>query len=160
MHLEISQIISQIIAFLIMLWVLKRYAWKPLLTVLEERRNKIQAEFQTIEEQKKANEDLANDYREKLKDIDNQARAKIQEGIEEGRKLSLEIQQEAHDTAKAIVLKTQTDMQKEVHKARLQLRNELVNMTLAASRKIIHASLDSEAENKLVADFVDQTEVS
>lgn len=160
MHLEISQIISQIIAFLIMLWVLKRYAWKPLLAVLEERRNKIQAEFQTIEEQKKANEDLANDYREKLKDIDNQARAKIQEGIEEGRKLSLEIQQEAHDTAKAIVLKTQTDMQKEVHKARLQLRNELVNMTLAASRKIIHASLDSEAENKLVADFVDQTEVS
>lgn len=156
MHLEISQIVSQIFAFLIMLWVLKRYAWKPLLSILEERRNKIQAEFQSIDEQKKANETLLNEYREKLKNIDHQARVKIQEGIKEGEKKSLQIQNEAHETAKAIILKAQSDLQNEINKAKLQLRKEIVGMTLSATQKIIGEKLSSQKENKLVADFVDQ----
>lgn len=156
MHLEISQIISQIIAFLIMFWVLKRYAWKPLLTLLEERRKKIQAEFDAIEEQKKGNESLLKEYQNRLNDIDNQSRVKMSQAIEEGRKQALDIQNDAHESARAIILKAQSDLQNEVNKARQQLRNEIVTMTLAAAQKVIHEKLDSEKENKLVTDFIDK----
>lgn len=160
MHLEIGQIVSQIIAFLIMLWILKRYAWKPLLGILEERRDKIKTDFQTIENQKKANDNLLDEYRSKLKEIDNQARTKMQEGIDEGRKKAVEIQNQAHDEAKAIISKAKADLQKEIVKARQQLKNDIVNLTMKATTKIIGDKLDTAKENQLVADVIDKTEVN
>lgn len=52
LDLDLGQIIVQIIGFLAMLWILKRYGWKPLLDLLDARRQKIQSEFDSIEEKK------------------------------------------------------------------------------------------------------------
>ncbi len=52
MNIEISQVITQIIGFLITVWLLKRFAWKPLLSMMDERRQKIKDEFQRIEDEK------------------------------------------------------------------------------------------------------------
>src|SRR5947199_59849 len=102
MNIELSQILSQIIAFLITLWILKKFAWKPLMGVMDERRNKIKSEFDYIENQKTEVKKLADEYEERLANADAKARIKIQEAIDEGRKISQEIQDESHNQAKEI----------------------------------------------------------
>lgn len=52
MEVEVGQVVSQIIAFLILLAVLKRFAWGPLLQLLEEREERIRSEFDTIAKHK------------------------------------------------------------------------------------------------------------
>ena len=49
LKIEIPQLITHIIGFLIALWILKRYAWKPLLALLDERRERIKNGFAEIE---------------------------------------------------------------------------------------------------------------
>ena len=58
MNFHIAQILTQIIGFLVALWILKRYAWKPLLGILDERRAKISGELDTIEQEKGRVEEL------------------------------------------------------------------------------------------------------
>ena len=53
MGLELGQIITHIIGFVIAVIVLKKFAWKPILSMLEERRNKIKSEFDSIKEEHK-----------------------------------------------------------------------------------------------------------
>lgn len=156
MRIEIGQIITQIISFLVMLWVLKRFAWKPLLSIMEQRRNRIQSDFDTIAEKNKQADALIQEYNDKLKEIDIVAQDKIKEAIEEGKKRAQAIQDEGHAKARALFNKTQEDLQKEIHRSKIQLKNELVNMTIAATENILKTNLDKEKQKNLISEFVEQ----
>lgn len=157
MRVEIGQIVTQIISFLVMFWVLKRYAWKPLLGLLDDRKNKIVSELDHIELQKKEISRLNDEYNEKIKDLDALARTKIQEAIKEGKEIASEIQQDAHAKAKSIISQAQIDLQGEVLKAKEQLRNEIVNMTILAAEKILSSKLSGKEDQKdLMADFINK----
>ena len=87
MDLDIKEILIQIVAFLLMLWVLKKFGWKPLLNVMEERKKAIQSEFDAIAEARKETEMLAKSYQDKLSTIDAEGRLKIQEAVRQGQKI-------------------------------------------------------------------------
>jgi F-type H+-transporting ATPase subunit b len=156
MGLEFGQIITQIIGFLIAVIILKKFAWKPLLSMLEERRNKIKTEFDNIGEERKKTEKLSADYQTKLKEIDSLARVKIQEAAREGQKMANEIKEGARKEAKEIVTKTREEIGRDLEKANVQLRDDVVNMALQLTEKLIAEKLDEEKDKKMVARFVDE----
>ncbi|HKZ22772.1 MAG TPA: F0F1 ATP synthase subunit B [candidate division Zixibacteria bacterium] len=159
MHLEWQQVITQIVGFLIALWVLKKFAWRPLLGVLEERKEKIKSEFGKIEEDRKKAQILLEQYQEKLKEIDAEARVRIQEVVNEGRKIAAEIKQQAQAEAKEVLSKAQAEITRELAKAKVQLKNDIVSMALAATEKIIDEKLDEKKDRKLIADFIEELEI-
>jgi F-type H+-transporting ATPase subunit b len=159
-NLEISQILSQVIAFLITVWVLKRFAWKPLLGLMEERQKKIKSEFDEIKNQKEKMRRQAQEYNEKMAQIETQARIRIQEGVQEGLKVAREIQNEAHKQARDILNKAQEEVEREIEKAKVQLKNNLVNIAIAVTQKIIKEKLDSEKDKKLIAEFINDVELN
>lgn len=158
MGLEIGQIVTQIIGFLLALWILKKFAWKPLLKIMEQRRQKIASEFDHLDKQKDQMEKLVSDYEAKLKDIDNLARAKILEAASEGQKMASEIKENARKEAKDFLDKAKERLQREVDMAKVQLRDDLVEMTLRVTEKILKEKLDQEKDKRLIADFIDEVE--
>ncbi len=158
MDLEYKQIISQIIAFLIMLWILKRFAWKPLLQIMEERRQHIKAEFEAIDNQKLDIKKLQADYEATLKGIDAEARTRLQEGVNEGRKIAQEIQQAARVQSQEIIKKANDEIKQEVSKAKIQLKNQVVDLTMQATGKIIQKSMDQNNQKELVTEFLKDAE--
>lgn len=159
MDIEISQILTQIVAFLIMLWVLKKYGWKPLLDVLDERRKTIEGEFAAIAKKKEEAEQLNDRYNEKLRDIETEARHKIQEAVLHGQKIAKEIQEEVQAQAKEVMLKAHSEVQEEIGKAKKQLKNDLVNMSVSIAEKILKEKLDEKHQKKLIDEFVSETEL-
>jgi F-type H+-transporting ATPase subunit b len=155
MGLEIGQIVTHIIGFLIAVFLLKKFAWKPLLSILEERRSKIKSEFDSIDKEKKKVDDLLSDYQAKLKEIDSLARVKIQEAAREGQKLANEIKENARGESKDILTRAREEIQRDVDKAKVQLKDDLVNMTMRATEKLIRERLDEEKDKKLIAEFID-----
>jgi F-type H+-transporting ATPase subunit b len=158
MGLEIGQIVTQIIGFLLALWILKKFAWKPLLKIMEQRKQKIASEFEHIDKQKEKMENLVTDYEAKLKDIDNLARAKILEAASEGQKMASEIKENARKEAKEFLDRAKERLQREVDMAKVQLRDDLVEMTLRVTEKILKEKLDQEKDKRLIADFIDEVE--
>ncbi len=154
MNIEYAQIFTQIISFLIVLWVLKRYAWKPLLTVLEDREKKIQTEFDTIDNQKKENERLLQLYQEKLQNADKEIKELLKEGRESGLKLAKEIEDKATGEAKKIIAQTKEEVQKEIVKAKSQLKEEMVKITLMATEKVMKEQMNSDKQKTLVEEFI------
>ncbi len=158
MKLELGQVVTQIISFLFMLWILKKYAWKPLFNVLEARKSKIKKDFEAIEAQQLEVESIKKEYIEKLKQVDAYARIKTQEGIDQGKQAALQIQKEAHAQAKALIVQAQSDLQKEIREAKLQLKSEVANMAIMAAEKVIGQNLNDPQQKRLVLDFIEQME--
>lgn len=155
MNLEWQQILTHLLGFAIAVWLLKRYAWGPLLSIMEERRNKIVDEFKHIEDEKENVARLSSKYEEKLKDIDNERRAKIVEAVEEGKKVAAEIKADAQQEIKDLHAKAKADLEREVAKAKVQLRDEMIALTMSAAEKVIDEKLTDDKHRQLIGRFID-----
>jgi len=155
LNLEIQQILTQALGFLILLFILKKIAWKPLLSLLDERREKITSEFQTIDRTKSELLRLEQDYKARLADIDALARQRIQEAISEGQRISVEIQEKAREESKNILNKAKENIELEVAKARVELRNQVATLAIKAAEKLIKVELTEERHKRLVTEFID-----
>ena len=156
MNLEIQQILTQAIGFLVLLFILKKIAWKPLLSLLDERREKISSEFRNIERTKSELSRLEQDYKARLAEIEAQARQKIQEAIAEGQRIAVEVQEKAREEGKNILNKAKDNIELEVAKARVELRNQVASLAIRAAEKVIKEELSEERHKRLVNEFIDE----
>ena len=158
MNIEWQLLITHSISFLITLWILKRYAWGPLLSLIAERREKIVGEFETIEREKEKADALNAQYEEKLREIDNERRTKIVEAVNEGKKIAEEIQTSARNEAQELRQKSKSELEREVAKAKVQLKNDMVSLALAATEKLLSEKLEEAQHRKLIGDYIDELE--
>jgi F-type H+-transporting ATPase subunit b len=158
MNIELAQVVTHIIGFLITVWLLKKFAWKPLLSMMEERRQKIKDEFKRIDDEKAAADELKADYEGKLKNIDAERRQKIAEAVNEANKMASDIKLSAQEEARGIISRTTEQLERDVAKAKVQLKEEMVTITLTAAEKILHEKLDEKKERELIGKFIDNIE--
>ena len=151
----IGQLVTHIIGFLIVFWILKKFAWRPLLNVMDERRNKITSELEKIEEMNREAEKRREEYESRIRSIEGEARERINAAVNEGRQVASEIQDNARKDAEKIREKARATIEIEVAKARQELREEVVQLTLLATEKIIHEHLDEDKHRRLITEFVD-----
>jgi F-type H+-transporting ATPase subunit b len=156
MKVEIDQIITQIISFLIILWILSRYAWKPLVKLLDERKQRIHSEQVAIDTQRKELDDLTKEYQQKLKQLDAEAQSKVAALIEEAKLQAEAIQAQAKQQARAILLQTQADLHKEILAAQVKMKNELVAISIACAEKLLEKNLDGDEQKKYAAACIEQ----
>lgn len=156
MNIEWQLLVTHSISFLITLWILKRYAWVPLLSLIEERREKIAGEFATIEREKENANQLNAQYEAKLREIDGERRAKIVEAVNEGKKIADEIRSGAKTEAQELRQKSKSELEREVAKAKVQLKDDMVSLALAATEKLLSEKLDETRHRKLIGDYIDE----
>ena len=153
-----AQVITTIITFLLVMWVLTKFGFKPAVEVAEARQKEISQSFENIDKKVADAERRLNEYEEKLKHIDEEARERQNKAIDEGRKMAEEIVSKARKDAEDITTKAKEAMDMEIEKARVQLRQDTVEMTLAATGKLLSAELDDDKHRQLVESFVKELE--
>lgn len=158
MNLEWQQLATHALGFLITLWILKKFAWGPLLAIMEERRSSIANEFQRIDDEKAKAARLSADYEQKLKEIDAERRAKLVEAVNEGKKIAEDLKAHARAEAQEITAKTKSELENEVKKARVHLKNEMIAITMTATEKIIREKLDDQKHRQLIGAIIDGAE--
>jgi F-type H+-transporting ATPase subunit b len=153
-----GEVFVQLIAFLIVFFALKAAAWKPILKALESRREKIRTGLEDIEISKKEVESLKTTYQNQQARIEEEARAKLQDAVDEGRKVAKELQEKARLDARAVLDKAKEDIQLEAEKAKISLRNEIADLTVSATERLIQKKMDEKKDRDLVLDFIKEVE--
>ena len=156
--LSANEIVAQAISFLLLLTLLRIFAWKKLLKLLDDRRERIASEFKKIEDTQAAVDRMKSGYDKKLANIEAESRAKIQEAIAEGKKVSQEIRESARQEARAILDKAQENIANEVAKAKQELKEKVVELTLSTTEKLLKEKITGEKDKKLASDFLDELE--
>jgi F-type H+-transporting ATPase subunit b len=154
--IRIDIFITQVIGFLLVLWVLKRYAWKPVLAFLEARRARIAGEVAAAGKLREEAQKLKAQYEEELKGIEARARQRIQEAMAEGEKAANEIRAASHREAQAITARAKADLELEYKKARVELREDMVTLALGATERLLSEKMDQEHHRKLLERFLSE----
>ena len=145
-------LISQIILFVIVALALKKFAYGPILKVLEERRNKIAESLANAEQIKK---DLAN-AQTKAQEILTQASQQATKAIEEARAAAAKVQevetQKAIAAASDIIAKAKQASEAELVRMKAELRKEVGRLVVATSAKVTGGILTAEQQTRLAED--------
>jgi len=147
-------LVTQIIGFMIVLWVLRRTAWGPILEKIEERRAKIADDVASADRLRKESEALKQKYEEEIQAIEAQARERIQLAVAEGQKVAEEIRTEARAEADRMREKTTTEIELEYQKARAALHDDIVRIALGAATRLVDEEMNEDRQRKLVDNFL------
>jgi len=144
--------VSQVISFAIVCFLLHRFAYKPILKVLEERRQKIAESLANAE---KIKSELAS-AQTKAQEILTQAGAQGNKMIEEARASAakvLEVEsQKAIATANDIIAKARQASEAELVRMKAELRKEVGRLVVATSAKVTGNILTAEQQTRLAED--------
>jgi F-type H+-transporting ATPase subunit b len=147
--LDLPHFIAQCLSFLIVAFLLQRFAYKPVLKVLEERRHRIAEGLKNAEQIKK---DLAN-AQAKAQEILNQAGAQSTKMIEEARAAAAKVQevesQKAIAAANDIVAKARQAMEAEHGRMLTELRREVGRLVVSTTAKVTGKVLTPEDHQRL-----------
>ncbi|MEZ4650361.1 MAG: F0F1 ATP synthase subunit B [Candidatus Eisenbacteria bacterium] len=156
MHeIDWGQVIAQVVGFLVVLFILKKYAWGPVIDMLEERRAKIQGDFDEIDAQRAEVATVRKGLDDRLAGIEHEARERIQAAVAEGESVGNEIKLKARQEAQAIQRRAEEQVERDRDKAQVALRNEMVTMVVAATEKMLREKLDADSHKKQVEAFID-----
>ena len=154
--IDIKLVLTQILGFLIMVGILGRFAWGPIVQGLEARRQKIAADFAEAERRQHEADLMKAKYEQELRGIEVQARARMQEAIGEGQKVAEEIKAQAQTDAQARLQRAQEEVEREREKAKEHVKQQIVSLSIRTAEKILRAKLDDPAQRKLAGEFIDE----
>jgi F-type H+-transporting ATPase subunit b len=143
-----------LIVFGILVFVLGRYAWGPILSAMDAREMGIQSK---LDEAEARNEDAARllaEHKEQLADARRQAHELIAEGKAAGDKVRKEIEEKARAEAQAIVDRARQEIERERDAALDTIRREAVDLALAAASRLIRENLDQPKDRELVEQYL------
>jgi len=156
--LSANEVAAQIITFLILLFLMKRFMWKPFLGILDRRRELIVSEFKKIDDTRADVERLKAGYETKLSSIEAEAKEMIRAAVEESKREAEDIRQSAREEGEKILAKAQESIKAEVAKAEEELKDRIVNLTIDVASKVIEEKLTVENDRAIVETFIKEME--
>ena len=153
-----QEILTHIVGFLLLLWLLRRFLWTPLLGVLDARRTGIAQGLADVERAKSDIDRLQDEYSRRLITIEDAARVTLREATLEGKRIATEIQEQAHAEARQIIEEMKGKLHLEIAQAKVALRDQIAALAVEATQRLLHERLDPSKDRELVKQFLSELE--
>ncbi len=152
--IDIKQVLTQIVGFLIFLFLIRKFAWGPVLQTLEDRKAKIAGDLADAERKKAEAAELRAKLEAELRTIDQQARVKIQEAVAEGQHHAAEIRADAQAQARARLERADAEIAGERAKAQKALQEDMARLAVGGAERILRKKLDEAEQRRLIGEFI------
>lgn len=159
-NISLPAIVSQILAFLILIWAMRKFLFGPIGGVLEARQNEVQSTLDRIAADRQAMEQARTDYEQRIASVEAEAREKIQAAIKEAQGMKDEIVGSARTESERIISRGLAEIEREKTTALAELRTEVADLAIGAATKVLGRAIDERAHRDLIRDFVKQVGTS
>lgn len=157
-QVEPGLFIWTILVFVVLLTLLKKFAWGPLLVALEERQEGIRKSLDDAEQARKELEQVQRDAKAILSKARAEADSILSETRVDAEKVRDDLRQQAQNEAQSIVQNAERQIQLETDRAVSQIREEGVELSLSIASKLIRRNLTKEDNQTLIDEALKQVE--
>ncbi|WP_295919879.1 F0F1 ATP synthase subunit B [Anaerovibrio lipolyticus] len=151
-----ATLIAQMLNFLVLVVLLRIFAYKPIVKMLKEREERIAGSIKKADDDAAAAEATLKQYQEQLAG----ARVKAQEIIDKAEKRTREDHEASMQTTKAEIDQMKHAAQLEIQRERAlaveKLKGQVAALSIAAAEKIVSKNIDAAENEALIKEFIDQ----
>lgn len=142
------------LVFFALLYLLKKFAWPPLVKATVEREQRIEAQLAEAERRNKEAQALLEEHKRLLEESRSKAHAIITEAKSFAEKERVAALEKTRQEQEELLARALRDISAERDRAVEDLRREAVDLSLAAASKLIGQRLDSETDRKIVQEYL------
>ena len=143
------------IVFGVLLWVLKRFAWGPITSALEDRERTIDESIQRAEKALTEARQVQADNERARREAEQEAQRLLRDAREEADRLRGEEVQKTREQIQLMRDQAQSEIEREKESALDTLRAEVADLAIQAAEKILQENLDAPSQRRLVENFID-----
>jgi F-type H+-transporting ATPase subunit b len=158
--LDLGKTVATIGVFLFLFQVLNFFFFTPLADAIHGRTAELEKTFSEAEALRAEMTKMKSDYEQRLATTEASAREQIQAQVKEAQSLSAGLRAEAQMRADALIAAAAQEIESEKAKLLVDLRTHVVDLAVVGAEKIIGANMDTEANRRLVTEFIDKVEVA
>ncbi|MFN2433057.1 MAG: F0F1 ATP synthase subunit B [Gemmatimonadota bacterium] len=147
-----------IVTFVVVLLVLRKFAWKPILESMRAREEGIQRLLDDAEGARDEAQALLEQYRRQLAEARAEGQRLLAESKAASERVRTEMLERARGEAETIVARAGTEIDQERQKALAEIRERAVDLAISAAGKVIEESLDDERNRRLVESYLREVE--
>jgi F-type H+-transporting ATPase subunit b len=148
--------LSQVILFLVVYWVLNKYAFGPILKMLSERRRRIEEGQHNAEKIKRQLAEAEVRYQEILRKANEEANKLLEEARASSDAISQKQLQQAIRDAEGVIAKAQDTIAQERNKMVAEVKKDMVDLVVKTTSKVIGKVITPEDQKRLSEDTVKQ----
>jgi len=149
-----------IVTFLVLLALLAKFAWRPLLQALESRQERIRNSLEDAERARQELERLQQESAKILQQARIEAESIVTQTRADAERLREELKQKAKDEADNILRNAQQQIQLQTRQAIQQIRHEVADIAVLLASKLIERNIAKEDNARLIDDTLKQIEVT
>jgi F-type H+-transporting ATPase subunit b len=153
---DIGNAVWTVVIFLLVLLVLGKYAWGPLLAGLQAREAYIRESLQTARRDREAAEARLSEYQEKLAAARGEATAIIEEGRRDAEAVKRKIEEQAKQESDKMIERARREIDAATAEATRQLYTLSAHLATELAARIIGRELDPKDHQRLIAEAIDE----
>jgi F-type H+-transporting ATPase subunit b len=157
---DVGLMIWTLLAFLVALLILRKYAWPAITEALDKRQHAIEESIETAERARAEAAALLEEYRERLKEARGQADEIVARARKAGEVRERESLEEARAKRDELLEQTRRDIEAETRRAIQEIRKEVGDLTILATEKVTRKALDEDDQRRLVEDALSDLDFS
>ncbi|MCH7784475.1 MAG: F0F1 ATP synthase subunit B [Bacteroidetes bacterium] len=155
---DVGLIFWTFISFVILFFVLKKFAWKPIVGTVNDREQSIKDALASAENAKKEMKNLTADNERILKEARAEREIMIKEARDLKTKMISDAKEEAKVAADKMISQAQEAIKNEKKSAIADLKNQVASLSIEIAEKVVENELsDKEKQLKLVEDMLSDT---
>ena len=152
--LAIGDILVQLLAFFLLLLLLKKFAFAPLMKVMKDRENFVANEIDSAETSRKEAESFLTQQKEALDTARKEAQAILDNAKKMGEDRQSDILKAANDEAERMREAAIRDIQNEREQALVSVREQVASLSVLIASKVIEKELSAADQEKLIEDYI------
>lgn len=153
-HIDIKLIIAQLVNFAIVLFVLYKFAYGPMMKMMNERTNKIEKGLKDAEDSQKKLAEITEKEKEVLVEARKQAQEIVAKAEAAASKTKDEIIAESKQQAQKILDDTAKKIEQEKNQMLAEVKTQVAELVVAATGKIIDEKMDSDKDRELITNAI------
>ncbi|MBO8172011.1 MAG: F0F1 ATP synthase subunit B [Bacillaceae bacterium] len=146
----------QVITFIILLLIVRKFAMGPAMSVLEKRQKHIEEQITTAEKNREEAQKLLEEQRAALKEARDEAHEIVERAKKQSEVEAKEILNSAKERADRMVEEARAEIEREKDKAVAELRDQVTSLSVLLASKIIEKELDEKQQQEVIDQFMKQ----
>ncbi|RKY88581.1 ATP synthase F0 subunit B [candidate division KSB1 bacterium] len=138
-----------IVIFIVLLIILRKFAWKPILGILEERENRIKSSLEMADQVKTEATKSLNQYRKLIEEAKTESIKIMEKAEKEGEKVKSDIIRKANTEAENILTKAQKEISIQKEQALEEIKKKSIEFSIDIASKLIASVITIDQQKKL-----------
>ena len=142
--------------FLLLVYLLKKFAWGPIIGALEKREAQVETDKQTAAQARQSAEALKKELDERLEQISNEAAQKLSAAVKTGELQKEQILAQAKEQSDRLIEQAAQQIQAEKIKAMEDVRDEIASLSVLAASRVVERNLTQTQADEIVTQVLEE----